>query len=124
MTNNVQNLINAAYCCAGNSMSFTVMFNDVVGTTHKYYFHEATLEKYNVSIWSTNWHSDNPVEIVLKSKSGLTLRLIDIDRKGVYSCWVTNPHRKEIHKTYTGWRSEPQRELSYKEDSIIFLKQL
>ena len=121
MTKSVQSIINAAYSSIGGDMNFVIVITDIVGKAHRFYFHEARVMDYQVSVWESPFHA-NPVELTITSRSGLKLRLIDTDRKGVYSAWVVNPHRMRRRGYHYGRTiAEPERCLSYREQ-IAFVR--
>lgn len=119
MTKSVQEILNAAYGGIGRRTSFTVLFTDIVGVRHRFYFHEAIITCYKTSIW-VNPHVANPVEVCFTSASGLTMRLTDYDRKGVYSLNVENP--KRLMPLKNGGRTAYYPCMN--EESVVFFKTL
>lgn len=121
MTKSVQSIINAAFSSIGGRMSFVILLEDLGGKTHRFYFHESEVTDYRTSVWDNPFHA-NPVELTITSRSGLRLKLIDVDRKGVYSVWVVNPNRMR-RRGYRYGRvvAEPERVLS-REKSVVFVR--
>lgn len=124
MTTSIQNLINAAYCNAGSKMNFNIMFNDIFGVAHRFYFYGATLEKYSISVFES-WKSSNPKELQLVSASGLILNLrleAIVRNEEMYKIQITNPHKKEIRYSHGIQRLENKVWYSCKEADITFWK--
>lgn len=119
MTTQIQSLINKVFLHCGGKMSFFIMFKNICGEEFKFYFHNARVTDYRVSIWENPFEA-NPVEFTLISASGLTLRAVDSNRNGEYKIWVTNPNRKHFYRSYRQWKSEVFEVLSYKEEDVVF----
>lgn len=109
----IQELINNAFSYGiGGRFSFVLTMHTILGETKRFYFHEARVQEWKVSIWEPNQFAANPKKMTIVSKSGLCLEYAE----GL-GLLIKNPNRlfplRNGHRSVTYSQSRIEREIAF-----------
>lgn len=92
----IQEIINAAYSygLGRRTFSFVLVMHTILGETKRFYFHDAKVSEWRISVWESDWFNANPKKMTIVSKSGLRLEYIEGMR-----LLVVNPNRVGFSRT-------------------------
>lgn len=112
----IQKIIDAAYSygLGGRTFSFVFTMHTILGETKRFYFHEAKVSEWSISIWESDWFNANPKKMTIVSKSGLRLEYIE----GL-GLKVVNPKRLDWSRTR---RESKHYSQSYTHKEIAFVR--